>query len=158
MKPSEFKFYDFTKKSDIQLLPNSDLLSRSNLVPKSTTARRRKYGSSKRGAPYGPAEANSLGSSLLLNDGYGELDYGEAPYGEAVGAKSPMRFAFHSPRKQQDLKLVPCLDIVQKSVMVLDNVSHCIRPYIESHTPIKKTVDNKKYQLYTKHIDMCESI
>lgn len=192
MKPSEFKFYDFTKKGDIQLLPNSELLKDSTLVPKSTAARRRKYDDDKSAPPYGPAEADGMGSALLGNDGYGELDYGEAPYGEAVGSKSPMRFAFYAPRKQQDITLVPHSDIVQKSALVagnskakkrkpvnsvafgpaeafgMANAMHTIagygnsgygaRPYGEARDNIKKSADNKKYQLYSKHIDMCESL
>jgi hypothetical protein len=158
MKPLVFKFYDFTKKGDIQLLPNSELLKDSHLTPKSTAARRRKYGDDKNKQPYGPVEADGMGSALLGNDGYGELDYGEAPYGEAVGSNSSVRFAFYAPRKQQDITHVPHLDITQKSALVLNNRSSNMKSYMESRTNIKKANDNKKYQLYSKHIDMCESL
>lgn len=101
MNPSEFKFYQVSKKKDTQVSPKSELLMESTLIPKSV-----------------------------------------------IG------FTFRVPRKQQDINYVPHSNIVQKCHLISNNVK------VKKRTDaiIKNSLDNKKYQLYSKHIDMCESI
>lgn len=144
----KFKFYDFTKPRDITLRPDSELLIRSSLVPKSTAAKYRKYGSNTL-PPHGPVNAPDMTSSLMGTDGYGELDYSEFPYGESVeSTKIPINFSCHIPHKQQDICNVSGYNITEK----VANISS----HISTKRKIKSSNISKSYVPYSAYINKWE--
>jgi len=94
MKTKIFKFYPPKKEKNPILLPDSNLLPSSILVPLSKNAKLRKFkGATNTKAAFGPVNAQGMSSALSVipgpsTGGYGVSSYGALAYGESVTKKA----------------------------------------------------------------------
>ena len=96
MKSKLFQFYPPKKEKNPVLLPDSNLLGDSNLIPLSKNAKKRKFRGSKNKNPaFGPVNAPAMSSGLAIipgpsPSGYGNSAYGALPYGESEEKHKPV--------------------------------------------------------------------
>ena len=96
MKSKIFQFYPPKKEKNPILLPDSNLLTSSNLVPLSKNAKKRKFcGATNTKPAFGPVNAQPIASALAIIPGpsiagYGNSNYGALPYGEAEEELEPI--------------------------------------------------------------------
>lgn len=96
MKSKLFQFYPPKKEKNPLLIPDSNLLGTSNLVPLSKNAKKRKFKGVKNTKPaFGPANAPGMSSALAIipgpsTGGYSNSNYGALPYGEATEKSKPV--------------------------------------------------------------------